>query len=829
MSLVMGTLAVPVRFALLTLTLLSLFASAQEPGPAPREIHVDTNGYLLPAGAVARFGVPPALSGFPCAIAWSADGKQFVTGDRSSLVVFDAATGRPVETQSLGTEHRSLYTVLSRDGRRLISLNGSSASVYVTATAAVRGFNLPSSFGDSDRRVYSLTLSNDCRFLSGVAAPSAKPGVAWRYDLARDEFTRVVNDRADLGSVRLSPDGMRIYATGGNQVSELTARDLDTGRELWTVGLKSNGTLRAVSADGRRLAFSDSNGLTVFDAADGKEVLAVPIKSPTPPGMWAIDLSSDGARVALTDCRKVTVWDVTTGKLRHEFPDAGRLLAFSPDSKALLTAGAWVQRWDMETGKPAYPVPIIDRPVGASVLKWSNDGRRILTVWSGDRSAEDRESRPDILAMWDLKSAAVSWRRTSRVGVMTASFDRAGSLVLACTDDRQLRSWPISGPERETAVAVGDPAETVRRSYSFLADGRLAIHTYAQGQIDLYGPAGWISTGRPVWPALAGPWTRPFFSPASQGTIMFGPNGSRVDLVTGQALPPLIIGSPFRGPVGEPIGTADTFVAGRLNAVGGTFAHVWESATGRIMVDLPASLPDWTGAVLSPDGRVVASADNDRFVIVDLAGPGRMRTVPARGTRTLAYSPDGRLLASSQTDGTILIWDVPRVREPWRAADVDRLWADLSTDDAAPAWKVLWHLLDHPDLANQLLMGRLRPVTSWKDTAIVIGRLDHAKYAVREEAVRELAGRGAVIEGDLREALRSNPSVEQRERLQALLKKLDPAVPPSGESLRGVRCVWLLERIGTLDAKKLLTEMATGSSGSRVTIEAKAALERLGR
>jgi WD40 repeat protein len=819
---------VSARIVLLLLVLSARPGASAEPGPPPREARFDKNGYLLPAGAIARLGVPTPLSEFPWSLAWSPDGKEFVAGDRSGVTRFDAATGRPIETLTFGDLFRSVYTPLSRDGRLLIFLNGPSATIFDTGTGTARGFNLPWPFADPDRKVYSLSLSDDFRFLTGITAPSAKPGVAWRYDRARDSFTRLVNDRADLTSVRISPDGKRLYAVGGSQEPELTARDLRTGRELWTVKLKATGTLRTVSADGRRLALTDKNGLTVYETADGKVVLREVIDTTTPKGMWAVDLSPDGRRAALSDCRKVTVWDLNAAKVSHTLEHAARLLAFSPDGKSLLTASGWVQRWNLESGKPAFPVPFIDRPVGASVLKWSRDGQRILNVWSGDRSGDERDWWPDVLAVWDVKTAEVSWRRASPRGVMAASFDRAGSLVLACTDDRQLRSWPVDGELRETSLAVGKPTESIRRSYAFLADGRLAVHTYGRDvQIDLYGPVGWIATKRPVWPPSTQPRTPPFFNPAVQGTIMFGPNGSRMDLVTGRVLPPLTIGTPFRSPLGEPISSPDAFVAGRLNAVGGMFAHVWESTTGRIIVDLPAFLPDWTGAVLSPDGRLIASADNDRFVMMDLAGPGRLRTFSVLGARALAFSPDGRLLASAQADGTVLIWDVPRTRAPWWTAESDRLWADLSADDAAPAWKVLWHLLDHPDQATELLSARLRPVRSWKDTAEQIARLDHPKYAVREEAVRVLAGRGMVVEEDLREALRRNPSAEQRERLEALLKKLDSAVPPTGETLRGVRCVWLLERIGTSDAKKLLAEVATGASGSRVTVEAKEALERL--
>jgi hypothetical protein len=82
---------------------------------------------------------------------------------------------------------------------------------------------------------------------------------------------------------------------------------------------------------------------------------------------------------------------------------------------------------------------------------------------------------------------------------------------------------------------------------------------------------------------------------------------------------------------------------------------------------------------------------------------------------------------------------------------------------------------------------------------------------------------------DLLAAYRTTTSAEQRERLEGLIRKLDPTRAPGAEVLRGLRAVWLLERIATADARRLLREMAGGASGSRVTAEAKAALGRLGK
>ena len=265
-------------------------------------------------------------------------------------------------------------------------------AAHDTDTADIRPFTLPAPFAEPDRKVYSLSLSSDCRFLAGVASATSQPGIAWRFDLAHDKFTRVIQDRADLQSVRLSPDGKRVYATGGTLDPELTARDLIRDKEVWTVPLKGVGTLRAMSPDGRRLAVSDVNGVTVFDTANGKVLLTAAIDSLLPQSMWSIDLSPDGSRLAVAVGREVMVWSVDTGKVQHRFPHPARMLAFSPDGTSLLTASAWVQRWDLMTGKAMYPMWITEKPLGATHLRWSGDGRRLLGVWPGSC----REARIEI-------------------------------------------------------------------------------------------------------------------------------------------------------------------------------------------------------------------------------------------------------------------------------------------------------------------------------------------------------------------------------------------------------------------------------------------------
>jgi hypothetical protein len=78
----------------------------------------------------------------------------------------------------------------------------------------------------------------------------------------------------------------------------------------------------------------------------------------------------------------------------------------------------------------------------------------------------------------------------------------------------------------------------------------------------------------------------------------------------------------------------------------------------------------------------------------------------------------------------------------------------------------------------------------------------------------------------LRAALQGKPSLELRRRAQQLLDELDTATL-SGERLRGVRAVAVLEHIGSAEARKLLDTLASGAPEALRTQEAKAALARL--
>jgi hypothetical protein len=182
------------------------------------------------------------------------------------------------------------------------------------------------------------------------------------------------------------------------------------------------------------------------------------------------------------------------------------------------------------------------------------------------------------------------------------------------------------------------------------------------------------------------------------------------------------------------------------------------------------------------------SADGSLFAVIDAEGihlwetasgkqvgaipaPNREALPPGRAfASSLAFSPDGRLLATGHADSTILLWDATLRGGAsgglLGGAETETLWADLAGADAGRAYAAVWRFADDPQRAVQLFRGRLEAAP-------------------------------------------------------------DAAEPQTGELLRGLRVVQVLERIGSPEARSVLEGLAGGTESARLTRAAKEALERM--
>jgi hypothetical protein len=251
------------------------------------------------------------------------------------------------------------------------------------------------------------------------------------------------------------------------------------------------------------------------------------------------------------------------------------------------------------------------------------------------------------------------------------------------------------------------------------------------------------------------------------------------------------------------------------------------------------------GMAFSPDGRFLAVGHRDHTLnILDLANGKETGRYPGHqsDTHCLSFSPDNKFLASGHSDTTILVWDVSSATaNPAPAAkpvrpDIETLWADLSGQDAAKAHRAIWGLADAPELAIPWLRDRLKATTALPadDVNQAIAELDSTDFAEREAAAKKLAEWEELAEPALAAALKIKISVEQRRRIEAILNAPRPV--PKSEKLRQLRSVQVLEHIASstadaeatrLAARSLLKTLAAGSPEARLTLEAKASLDRL--
>jgi hypothetical protein len=81
---------------------------------------------------------------------------------------------------------------------------------------------------------------------------------------------------------------------------------------------------------------------------------------------------------------------------------------------------------------------------------------------------------------------------------------------------------------------------------------------------------------------------------------------------------------------------------------------------------------------------------------------------------------------------------------------------------------------------------------------------------------------------DLKRLYDTTESEDLRTRIEAILQVIDRPFP-TGNRLRSIRAIEILERIGSEEAIQLLEKLATGEPQVSLTQEAKQALKRLNR
>jgi WD40 repeat protein len=823
---------------------LAAAGTGKETGEKPAR--VDRFGDPLPPGAIARLGtVRFRTDGWRPVIAVAPDGRAVASAGQRTISLWDVATGKEIRRLAghLGGVECFAY---SADGTRLVSGGNDNAvrlwdpatgrevrrvglhegrpghedSGVKFVTFVLGGSAVVSAGGDRTVRVWDAATGRELRRLRGAAgnvtalavSPDGKTvsaatgptgvGTVWLWDAATGAEVRRLPHPWTLDALAFSPDGKTLAVAGGNAGApgEVRLWDVADGTLLRTLrGHREHLFEVAFSPDGKTLASAgDDDTVRLWDAAAGTEQRTIP----TQRWMSTIAFLADGRTLVGRGAEHVVrFWDAATGKERYRFDGHDcrvAAVACSPDGRLLATAGldGSVRLWDV-AGGAVRRLPGPERfvgpgvrfsPDGKTLVMCGQDGSVVLTDPSTGRELR-RTQLPqggDCMALSaDGKTMAVRTPPDGSLSVWDADLDPGG------TD-------PVPGRLRCRLAATPRYAGRL----AFDPDGRtLAVPAVGEPFVYLYDPA----TGEELRRCPAAP-----------------------EGVFGVAFP-----------------SDGRTLAG---ACADRKLRLWEAASGqeRLVLDPGGSV---IVVAFSPDGRLLASANAGQYGQPDVgnADRGTVRVWDAAtgkelhrfaghqgGVIALAFTADGRRLVSGSFDTTALVWDVAGVVKAGRPlsaelppAALEALWADLSGADAVRAYRAVVALAAAPRSAVALIQKRVRPAAAADPRRVerLLVELDSETFEVRDRAARELEKLGEGARPALRKALEGKPSAEVRRRVEQLLEKR----PESADRLAEVRAVEVLEKVGTPEAKEVLTALAGGMPEARLTQEARAALRRLGR
>ena len=388
-------------------------------------------------------------------------------------------------------------------------------------------------------------------------------------------------------------------------------------------------TAVAWSPDSRRVATGSDDGVRVWDAVTGENVLSLEHGHK----VWSVAWLPDGSRIA-TGSDGVRVWDAVTGEnvlsLKHDYRLG--LVVWSPDGSRIATSSTFddVQVWDAVTGEVT----------GENVLSLKHSRLVKLVVWLSDGSRIATGS--DGVRVWDAVTGE---------NVLSLEHDRLVKLVAWSPDSRRIATGSDDGARVWDAV-TGESLFSLKRSR--LVD---SVVWSPDGSRIATGSAGGVR----VWDAVTGESLFSLKHSRLVKSVAWSPDGSRIatsstfddvqvwDAVTGENVLSLKHGYRVESVAWSPDGS-------RIATGSDDGVWVWDAVTEENVLSLKRDhrldLVAW-----SPDSKRIATSTFDYGVwVLDAVTGEKLLTLECDYVTAVAWSPDSRRIATGSDDG-VWVWD----------------------------------------------------------------------------------------------------------------------------------------------------------------------------
>jgi RNA polymerase sigma factor (sigma-70 family) len=392
-------------------------------------------------------------------------------------------------------------------------------------------------------------------------------------------------------------------------------------------------------------------------------------------GGWgeSVTFTPDGKALVTAGLRGYAcLWGTATGRELRQFGrpplSSARRAILSPDGLTLASGhdDGTIRVWETATGKEIRSFS--KAALAVTALAFSPDGKRLVVA-----SEIDWPPRGQVnpVRLWDVATGTEVLRFEGHTDtVHTAVFAPDGKTVATGGGryDPTLRFWD---------AATGQVLNTCKGhkgelwSVAFAPDG----HTVASGSMD--------RTIR-LWDVASGTELRQFGGHQKDViSVAFAPDGKTLasagfdatlrvwDVERGVEL------HRFEGHEGGFQSVAFSRDGTTLAAGGRDHTlRLWELPSGKELRPRDSQFDGVFALAFAPDGRTVATGGGDRSVRLWDAGTGKeIRVVGMHDgwVQCVAFSPDGSLLASGSLDKTARLWDVTRGRELHRLAVNDEV------------------------------------------------------------------------------------------------------------------------------------------------------------
>jgi WD40 repeat protein len=810
--------------------------------------------------------------------ALSADGKVVAASQGGVVCLWQTANGKNLLRLQTG-EKRLAQLAFSADGKALLTLGpgGRTTALWDVATGKCLRRNggqlAPMPFAPLGLIEEQATLASPgLKYLAtGGGDKLGNPWIHIRDLASGKELHRI---RAGTGTMALtfSADG-KTLAWDGFSEGGIVFSDVGTGKELrrlkWD-GRNDPAMALALSPNSKMLAICRlSHMVESWDLTSGKRTgvagQMADAQFDQQSSNWlsalvrpALAFSPDGKKL-VSSMGGPTIRQFRAGT-GEEIPGPGRgprapvsTLAMSADGKSLwsYSTGDTARSWDWRTGKETGQRRV---PASATHAVFAADGRLgfadgLHFTLCGPEKGSDPLSSKGQTPFLDRAGGKKTWKIvTENFPLASLALSQDGALLATrnCMHP-EVHLWDTTtGKERYTLgpagkdqnIASATPAETtgvLLPDLVFSPDGRYLAGAGPSRQLCLWDTA----TGALLWEVL----------PRAELAIerfAFSPSGGCLaSLYVDRTV---VLYKAATGARRARLGTPD-----------GKNRRIYLTTSNRGPLD--EILMRWDPPVclaFSPDGRYLATAQHSPGIRLwdIIAGRlvGRVKA-PEGGVVSLLFAPDGRHLFSGGSDTTVLTWDLTPLTRPRSgpsarrgspdpaassarrgspdtaasAQTLDALWTDLAAKDAALAFAAMRKLCASPQQAVTLLKVRVLPYTATdpKRLAQLLAELESDRFESRRQAEAELLRLGDRAGPALRKALAGDPSLDLRQRLERLLKRLGQGL--SAKLRRDLRAVEVLELIGGSDARRILQTLAAGVPSARLTWEAASASKRLAK